>query len=245
MKRPADWITPQWPVPPNVEAFITTRIGGVSRGPYATFNIGLHTGDEVEAVHENRAILRRFLPEEPKWLAQKHGTMVVDADDIENVPDADGAVARRPGTVCAIMVADCVPVLFADRAGTVVAAAHAGWRGLASGVLQNTIRRMRVAPRDVLAYLGPGIGPTAFEVGGDVREAFISQDEAAGEAFAALREGKWLADLYSLARRAMSSVGVTAVYGGEHCTVSEPARFYSYRRDRTTGRMAALIWRTG
>ena len=216
--------------------------GGVSRGPYATCNIGLHTGDDIAAVQANRCILRRFLPAEPKWLAQKHGTVVVDADDIEHVPDADGAVARRPGTVCAIMVADCVPVFFADRAGTVVAAAHAGWRGLASGVLQRTIRHMDVTPRDILAYLGPGIGPAAFEVGKDVRDAFVSQDEAARAAFVAIAEGKWLADLFSLVRRTLASAGVMAVYGGEHCTVSDPARFYSYRRERTTGRMAALIW---
>ena len=244
MKPPADWIMPQWPAPPNVQAFITTRNGGVSSGPYATFNIGLHTGDEIAAVHANRAMLRRLLPAEPKWLAQKHGTTVVDADDIGDVPDADAAVARRPGTVCAIMVADCVPVLFANRAGTLVAAAHAGWRGLAGGVLQNTIRRMDVTPHDILAYLGPGIGPTAFEVGNDVRDAFISQDEAAGEAFVAIGANKWLADLFGLARKVLASAGVIAVYGGEHCTVAQPARFYSYRRDRITGRMVALIWRT-
>ena len=243
MNLPADWIIPEWPAPAHVKAFITTRNGGVSRGSYASFNIGLHTGDDPEAVKTNRAQLRRYLPQEPKWLDQQHGTQVVEAESIERPLPADASVARQPCTVCAIMVADCVPVLFTDRAGTLVAASHAGWRGLAGGVLEKTVQRTRAAPEELLAYLGPGIGPTAFEVGDEVREAFVARDAITAGAFMPLRAGKWRADLHRLARRALARAGVTAVYGGELCTVSDPMRFYSYRRDRITGRMAALIWR--
>lgn len=243
MNIPEDWIVPHWPAPAHVRAVITSRNGGVSRGPYASFNLGLRTGDDPEAVSENRARLMRLLPQSPRWLEQQHGTEVVEADGMEAPLPADASVARQAGTVCAIMVADCVPVLFTDRAGTVVAAAHAGWRGLAGGVIENTVRRMRVEPGQLLAFLGPGIGATAFEVGGEVRDAFVTRDAFTAEAFSALPGGKWLADLYRLARRALARAGVVAVYGGGLCTVSDRARFYSYRRDRLTGRMAALIWR--
>ena len=243
MKPPSDWIVPEWPAPANVKALITTRNGGVSRGPFASFNLGLRTGDDPEAVIANRAQLRRLLPQEPKWLAQQHGTRVVEVDGIEDAPPADAGIARRPGTVCAIMVADCVPVLFTDRSGTLVAAAHAGWRGLAGGVIENTVRGMSVVPGEVLAYLGPGIGPGAFEVGADVRDAFVARDALATRALVPLRAGKWLADLYALARLALTRAGVTQVHGGGFCTLSDALRFYSYRRDRVTGRMAALIWR--
>jgi len=243
MNVPADWIVPDWPAPPRVKALITTRNGGVSRGPYASFNLGLHTGDDSAAVHVNRAALQSVLPQPPRWLAQQHGTTVVEADDIASPPAADASVARQVGTVCAILVADCIPVLFTDRAGTMVAAAHAGWRGLAGGVLEETVRRTGVSPADILAYLGPGIGPGAFEVGADVRTAFVDRDPAAVHAFAALGRNKWLADLYALARGALARAGVSAIHGGGYCTASDPQRFYSYRRDRVTGRMAALIWR--
>jgi YfiH family protein len=237
-----DWITPDWPAPRNVRALITTRAGGSSRGPYASLNLGLRTGDEPRAVAANRAALRAALPQEPRWLRQVHAGGVVAADDVEAPVEADAAVARRPGTVCAVLIADCVPVLLADRAGTAVAIAHAGWRGLAAGVVENTVRAMACEPGDLLAFLGPGIGPRAFEVGVDVRDAFVGQDPAAAGAFAPHASGKWLADLFALARQRLARAGVPAVHGGGVCTYSDAGRFFSYRRDRTTGRMAAAIW---
>jgi len=243
MTPPFDWIVPEWPAPPGIKTLITTRNGGVSRGAFASFNLGLRTGDDPGAVTANRAYLRGRLPQEPKWLAQQHGTAVVEVDDIDGSPAADASIARRPGTVCVIMIADCVPVLFTDQSGTLVAAAHAGWRGLAGGVLENTVRSMGVSPGEVLACLGPGIGPQAFEVGPEVRDAFIARNALAASAFAPGRSDKWLADLYALARLALARIGVTRVHGGGLCTASDPQRFYSYRRDRITGRMAALIWR--
>lgn len=243
MKPPSDWILPEWPAPAGVKALITTRNGGVSRGPFASFNLGLRAGDDPEAVTANRARLRQLLPQEPKWLAQQHGTRVVEVDGIDDSPRADASIARRPGTVCAIMVADCVPVLFTDHGGTLVAAAHAGWRGLAGGVIENTVRSMGGAPAEILAYLGPGIGPKAFEVGTEVRDAFVARDALAASAFVPERTGKWRADLYALARLALARAGVAQIHGGGFCTLSDSLRFYSYRRDRVTGRMAALIWR--
>jgi YfiH family protein len=242
-----DWIVPHWPAPPNVHAFVTTRAGGVSTAPYDTLNVGFATGDAATAVAENRRRVRAAVPQEPRWLKQVHGARVLDAETIENRPEADAAFARAPGTVCAILVADCLPVLFCDKTGSVVAAAHAGWRGLAAGVLHNTVAAMRhtgAHPSDILAYIGPGIGPAAFEVGDDVRAAYVSRDAAAAAAaFTPQANGKWLADLPGLARRALEQCGVTAIYGGNLCTYSHPERFYSYRRDKDTGRMAAVIWR--
>ena len=240
-----DWIVPDWPAPATVRALITTRAGGLSIGPYASFNLGLRAGDEPGAVAANRARLRESLPQEPVWLRQVHGSQVIDADGPTLEPEADAAVARRPGTVCAVLVADCVPVFITDRAGTAVAVAHAGWRGLAGGVLENTVSAMRCGPDKLLAFLGPGIGPRAFEVGADVREAFLRTAPEAQHAFVPHAPGKWLADLFTLARQHLARAGVTRVFGGSLCTHSDPARFFSYRRDRATGRMAALIWRTG
>lgn len=240
-----DWIIPDWPAPANVRALITTRAGGVSQGAHSSMNLGLRAGDDPQAVAANRERLRASLPQEPRWLRQVHGTRVVEADTLQDAPEADAAIARRPQTVCAVMVADCVPVLLADRAGTTVAAAHAGWRGLAGGVIEHSIERMAVPPGEILAYLGPGIGPRAFEVGTDVREAFLSGDPQADGAFKPHAPGKWLADLYLLARQRLARAGVTQISGGQLCTHSDPQRFFSYRRDRTTGRMAALIWRDG
>lgn len=241
-----DWIVPDWPAPVNVRAFITTRAGGLGVGPYASFNLGMRAGDDPGAVAANRALLRETLPQEPVWLRQVHGSRVIDADDALRLePEADAAVARHPRTVCAVLIADCVPVLLTDRAGTAVAIVHAGWRGLAGGVVENTVRAMRCGPDEVLAFLGPGIGPRAFEVGADVREAFLRAAPEAQVAFVPHAPGKWLADLFTLARQHLARAGVTRVFGGNLCTHADPARFFSYRRDRATGRMAALIWRTG
>ena len=240
-----DWIVPDWPAAACVKALITTRAGGVSSGPYASFNLGLRTGDDPQAVAANSATLNAHLPQPPRWLRQVHGTRVVEADGLTEVSEADAAVARRPDTVCAVLVADCIPVLLADRAGTTVGIAHAGWRGLAAGVIENTVRAMARDPRDLGAYLGPGIGPAAFEVGDDVRDALLARDAGAAGAFRPHAAGKWLADLFLLARRCLQRSGVREVHGGGLCTYSDRERFFSYRRNRTTGRMAALIWRTG
>ncbi len=241
-----DWIVPEWPAPANVRALITTRAGGVSTGPFASFNLGLRSGDDPQAVMANRARLRRLLPQEPKWLGQIHGADVADADDLAELPAADAAIARRPGTVCAVLIADCLPVLLCSRDGCLVAAAHAGWRGLSGGVIENTVHELGKAgatPGELLAYLGPAIGPNAFEVGADVYDAFLARDPLSARAFTPHRPGKWLADLFMLARQALERAGVSRAYGGGLCTVSDPQRFFSYRRDKTTGRMAALIWR--
>ncbi len=246
MTRDAGWIVPDWPAPPNVRSFITTRSGGASTGPHAGLNLGLRTGDVPGNVAENRARLRAALPDDPRWLAQVHGTTVVAAETVAAPPEADAAFAREPRTVCAIMIADCVPVLLTDRSGAVVGAAHAGWRGLAGGVIANTVSAMcrhGIAPSALIAYIGPGIGPGAFEVGADVYEAFQRQSTECARAFVPCGPGKWLADLFLLVRQALAREGVVQVHGGGLCTFSDPQRFYSYRRDRTTGRMAALIWR--
>ncbi len=242
------WIAPDWPAPANVKAMITTRHGGVSAGSHASFNLGLRADDDPQAVEKNRALLQQHLPQAPKWLRQVHGARVVDADRLTDSPDADASFAREANTVCAIMIADCLPVLFTNRAGTRVAAAHAGWRGLAGGVIVSTVQVFKEAgddPADLLAYIGPGIGPSAFEVGQDVYDAFTAADADAQAAFMPHAQGKWLADLFMLARRSLGHAGLTPaqIYGGGLCTYSDPARFYSYRRDKITGRMAALIWR--
>jgi YfiH family protein len=245
----SDCIVPDWPgMPPSVGALSTTRRGGLSAAPYGDdngggLNLGLHVGDDPNTVMRNRALLQARLPGAPVWLNQVHGAHVVDAAAVSGIPDADASIATRPGVVCAIMTADCLPVLFADRAGAVVGAAHAGWRGLAQGVLQNTVMRMREAgASEITAWLGPAIGPRAFEVGAEVRAAFADTDPAAAAAFTAQADGKYLADIYLLARRALAGCGVQEVSGGRLCTVGDAARFYSYRRDRVTGRMASLIW---
>ena len=237
------WIVPDWPVPAAVRALSTTRAGGVSLAPYASLNLGAHVGDDPARVAENRARLRRLLPAEPCWLNQVHGSAVVDAAAVAGLPDADAAFSRKPGAVCVVMTADCLPVLLCDRAGTVVAAAHAGWRGLHGGVVEATVAAMGVAPGELIAWLGPAIGPQAFEVGGEVRAAFVAADGRADAAFRpAAQAGKWLADLYLLARQRLAALGVSAVHGGDCCTVGEADRFFSYRRDGVTGRMASLIW---
>lgn len=241
-----DWIIPDWPAPPHVRAFFTTRAGGVSTGSYASFNLGAATNDDQASVNANRARLRVLLPQEPRWLKQVHGARVIEADAAVDMPQADACFAQQRQTVCAILVADCLPILFCDRRGTLVAAAHAGWRGLAAGVIDNTvaaITRDGVRARDLLAWVGPGIGPNAFEVGEDVYHAYTHQDAGTKAAFRRHAAGKWLADLPQLARRALARSNVTHIYGDDLCTYTRSERFYSYRRDHLTGRMGAFIWR--
>lgn len=233
---------PDWVVPANVRALQTTRGGGVSRMPWASFNLGDHVGDDEAAVAANRRALRSRLPGEPCYLRQVHGIVAVDAGQDCISTEADAAFARRPGTVCVVMTADCLPVLLCDRRGSVVAAAHAGWRGLLDGVLESAVAGMAEDPDDLLAWLGPAIGPRCFEVGPEVRHAFVARNSSAIAAFAPTGPGKWLCDLYLLARQRLVRLGVRAISGGGSCTFSEADRFFSYRRDRTTGRTASLIW---
>jgi len=243
----SQFILPDWPVPANVRAAVTTRTGGASRAPYDSFNLATHVGDDPAAVRENRVRLRTALtlPAEPLWLKQVHGVAVTDAAHAGTEPEADGAFAAQPGAVCAVLTADCLPVLLCNRAGTKVAALHAGWRGLAGGVIEAGVKAMGVPGSELLVWLGPAIGPASFEVGPEVRTAFVQHDAQAAQAFRAAREGKYLADIYQLARQRLQRLGVAAVYGGGFCTVTERARFFSYRRDGATGRMATLIWLTG
>jgi len=242
MRLPADWIAPEWPAPPGVKAFVTSRSGGVSTGPYASLNLGTRVGDDAHAVSENRARVRAFLPADPRWLHQVHGTRVVQADRVAQETSADAAFTRARGVVCAVQVADCLPVLFCDREGTCVAAAHAGWRGLSAGVLEQTIAALGLPASRLIAWLGPAIGPRAFEVGADVLSAFAQSDPSHSAFAAAADPGKWLADLFALARERLASAGLSAISGGGLCSFSDPARFFSHRRDRITGRQAAFIW---
>ena len=237
-------ILPDWPAPAGVNSLMTTREGGASGPPWASLNLGDHVGDDPAHVAANRARLRRVLPAEPGWLRQVHSARVVELGRDTNL-EADAAFTREKGRVCAVLTADCLPVLFCDRAGSVVAAAHAGWRGLAGGVLEATVAAMQAEPGEILAWMGAAIGPAAFEVGDEVREAFAGRHAEAAAAFQphpAGTPGKWLADIYRLARIRLGSVGVQAVYGGGRCTYREPDSFFSYRRDGVTGRMASLIW---
>ena len=238
------WIVPDWPAPARVRALLTTRSGGVSPAPYASLNLGDHVGDEARNVAENRARVAACLPAAPRWLNQVHGSTVLELglDAISPPPEADAALAREPGQVCAVMTADCLPVLLCDQAGTVVAAAPAGWRGLHGGVLERTVAAMARPGGQLLAYLGPAIGPESFEVGDEVRDLFVADSAEAQAAFKPLRPGKWLANIYLLAHQRLARLGIHAVYGGGFCTVREAGRFFSYRRDGATGRMASLIW---
>jgi YfiH family protein len=246
---PFQVVTPDWPAPPAVRAAFTLRMGGVSAAPFDSLNVGAHVGDAAAAVTENRRRVCSHLrlPAEPSWLEQVHGIEVADLDAPTGQASAphlraDAAIARCAGSVCVMQVADCLPVLLAARDGCAVAAAHAGWRGLAAGVLEATVARLAVAPSGLIAWLGPAIGPAHFEVGGEVRAAFLAHDAAAAAAFTANTRGRWQCDLSALARRRLNAAGVTAVFGGGWCTYADGARFFSYRRDRRCGRMAALIW---
>ncbi len=239
-----DWITPDWPAPATIRAVCTTRQGGVSQPPYASLNLGDHVSDDPYAVAKNRLIVGDVLnlPTEPLWLQQVHGTEVCTMQVASCYPQGDASIAMRKGQVCVVMTADCLPVLFCDKAGTKVGAAHAGWRGLHAGVLEKTVAALQPA-QELIAWLGPAIGPEAFEVGEEVRTAFIHYDPAAEMAFKpSPNAGKWLADIYLLARQRLNAVGVTAIYGGDFCTYTDAQRFFSYRRDGQTGRMGSFIW---
>ena len=244
----SDWIVPDWPAPPNVKSLFTTRNGGVSGGKndaYATLNLGCHVNDDLSDVDKNRTILSKHLPAAPKWLKQVHGTTILCLDDEETSLQGDAALSRTTGKVCAVMVADCLPVFLCDKAGTTVAIVHAGWRGLAAGVIEKSVVEMGKDQTEIIAWLGPAIGPKCFEVGEEVREVFVDHDRQSNSAFVPQHGGngdKWLADIFQLARLRLASAGVTAVFGGDVCTYSDPSRFFSYRRDGETGRMAALIW---
>jgi YfiH family protein len=234
---------PDWPAPARVRAWVTERAGGASAGSYATLNLATHVGDEPERVAENRARLRAgaALPAEPVWLEQVHGATVLDLDRDAPAP-ADGAVTARAGVVCAVLTADCLPVIFADRAGRRVGIAHAGWRGLLNGVLPAAVRALRAPPRELVAWLGPAISARAYEVGAEVRDAYLARDPGAERAFVANPRGRWQADLYALARASLAAAGVTAVHGGEFCTFGEDERFFSHRREAPCGRIATLVW---
>jgi YfiH family protein len=221
---PAGLIVPEWPVPGRVRSMVTTR----------------EFGDVKDRSVRER--LREMLPGEPVWLRQVHGVRVVEADDSQRDAEADAAFTRERGRVLAIMTADCLPVLFCSRDASVIAAAHAGWRGLQAGVLENTVDSLDVDPATVVAYLGPGIGPSSYEVGEEVRDAFVSRDPEAAKAFAASRAGHYMADLYALARQRLAKAGIMSIFGGGFCTLKDSRRFFSYRRDATSGRMASLIW---
>jgi hypothetical protein len=249
MTQALDLIFPDWPAPAGVRALVTTRQGGVSSGPWASLNLASHVGDDAAAVAENRARLRAHLPSEPPWLTQVHGTTCVDAALVNPGIEADAAFTRTHGVVCAVLTADCLPVLLCDDGATVVAAVHAGWRGLADGVIEAGVAAMQVPGERLLAWLGPAIGPQSFEVGAEVRDAFLAHDTAAASAFTARGDGKWLCDIYHLARQRLAALGIRRVASasalhprGDFCTVRDAGRFYSFRRDNVTGRMASCIW---
>ncbi len=240
-ERPADWLIPDWPAPVGIKACVTTRAGGVSAAPFDSFNLGDHVDDDPEAVSQNRSKLTSCLRVQPAWLKQVHGIDVVQASPAQAM-QADASWSKTPGVACTIMTADCLPALFCNRQGTQVAAAHAGWRGLAAGVLEAAVNSFADQPSEILVWLGPAIGPQAFEVGPEVREAFIATHPETAEAFiAGANPGKFMADIYRLARLRLAAHGVTAVYGGGLSTYDDE-RFFSYRRGARTGRFASLVW---
>jgi YfiH family protein len=239
---PGHLIVPDWPAPANVKTFQTTRLGGISSAPYDSLNLGDHVGDAPLAVARNRMLLNTLLPSEPVWLEQVHGTRVANADMASCLPQADACIARHRDAVCVVMTADCLPVLLCDTQGSAVGAAHAGWKGLAAGVVESTVQAMEVAPQHLIAWLGPAISQQAFEVGEEVRAIFVDADPQAAAAFIPGLHGKWLADLYALTRLRLNALGITQIYGGGYCTHRERDRFFSYRRDGVTGRMGTFIW---
>lgn len=245
MMSQLDFIIPNWPVPANVVALQTTRLGGVSSAPFDSLNLGAHVNDDPIAVAKNRQLLSPYLPNEPVWVNQVHGIEVIDAAQSACLQNADASFTTKPNVVCVTMTADCLPVLLCDKAGTVVAAVHAGWRGLCDGVIEAAVNKLPVEHSEILAWLGPAIGPKAFEVGSEVRAQFIAKDAQAASAFQT-NGNKWLGDIYQIARQRLNYLGVTQIYGGsvneDFCTYTDATRFYSFRRDDVTGRMASLIW---
>jgi polyphenol oxidase len=237
------WLQPDWPAPPNVYAATTLRTGGLSLGNYASLNLATHVGDTSSLVSQNRRIVKTMLslPSEPVWLNQIHSNRVVKASVLSTPPQADASFTDQPDVVCAIMTADCLPLLACSADGTEIAAIHAGWRGLLDGIIDNSINALH--DRDVLVWLGPAIGTERFEVGGEVRSAFVSKSNEYAPAFKQHGQDKWLADIYQLARINLAMLDIDKVYGGGMCTVTDQERFFSYRRDKDTGRMATLIWR--
>ena len=235
-------IIPDWPAPEHVRAYSTTRQGGVSQGAWSSLNLATHVDDDPISVAENRRRLSEVLaiPNEPYWLEQVHGTEVV-RPELTTTHCADAAFTQQLNTPCVVMTADCLPVLFCDEQGTAVAAAHAGWRGLAAGVLEQTLKCFD-EPSKVMAWMGPAIGPEHFEVGDEVRESFVQQHAVAEDAFVASRSGHWMADIFLLARQRLLSAGVSHIFGGDICTYADADHFYSFRRESVTGRMASLIW---
>lgn len=236
-------ISPDWPAPARVRAFSTTRMGGLSQLPYDSLNLGDHVGDEAQTVTQNRQRLvqQQGLPSTPCWLEQVHGCSVIEAG-IDSRRQADASFSHQTGEVCVVMTADCLPLLLSDREGSCVAAVHAGWRGLLDGVIEATLEKTGVPPEQILAWMGPAIGPAAFEVGDEVYQAFIEREPSSASCFYTNRPGHKLADIYSLASQRLTAKGVAFIGGGQCCTVSDSARFFSYRRDGVTGRMATLIW---
>ena len=244
-------LKPDWPAPDRVRAISTTRVGGVSVRPWDSLNLGSHVEDDPEHVQENRRRLAESIgldSDRIGWLNQVHGTEVVEltANNVGQTVEADASYTRHPGIACAILTADCLPVILADREGTVVGAAHCGWRSLCGGVIENLVSEMAVAPETLQAWLGPAIGPDSFEVGPEVRDAFLDHDPKAVHAFTAegARPGHFMADIYALATLRLNHLGVSNVTGGGLCTVKDSDRFFSYRRDGRTGRMATLVWLT-
>ena len=241
MLNNSDFIIPNWPAPKNVHALQTTRTGGISLAPYDSLNLGSHVKDNPIHVAQNRQMLNQFLPSEPVWLNQVHGINVVDAANTDCVPDADASFTTRKNVVCVTMTADCLPILVCDSAGTAVASIHAGWRSLCDGVIEATIAKMQTNSSDLMAWLGPAIGSNAFEVGAEVRAQFMAKDEKAELAFKQHND-KYLADIYQIATQRLNNLGITQIYGGGECTFTDEKRFFSFRRDGATGRMATLIW---
>lgn len=241
---PDSLILPNWPAPERVRAVSTTRLGGVSAPPYDSLNLAEHVGDDPLRVAKNRQWLavKAGYPSSPAWLTQVHGNNVVAAETVREPVAADAAWTRQPGQPCVVMTADCLPVLLCDRAGTVVGVAHAGWRGLANGVIAATVARMNTPSSDLLVWLGPAIGPTAFEVGAEVRSTFLELDADNVDCFQPSPAGRWLADIYQLAGRQLQCLSISAIYGGDYCTFNDSEHFFSYRRNNQTGRMATLIW---
>jgi len=245
MNDTLQWLTPDWPAPAGIRAISTTRLGGVSEHPYKALNLGDHVGDETRKVANNRAILRAklVLPSQPHWLKQVHSSKIIQVSN-NSLPsiEADGSFTQQTSQICVVLSADCLPILFSDRAGTTVAAIHAGWRGLANGIIETTLQAMGLANDSLLAWLGPAIGPEKFEVGADVKAIFAAKAYNTIPAFKSLSADKWLLDIYQLARVNLAYFGVTHIYGGDQCTYSQSNRYFSYRRDGITGRMASLIW---